>query len=236
MIFAGILAGGTGSRMGFDMPKQFLKIGSKPIIIHTIEKFLIMNCFERIVVAIHPEWVSYFNELLDKYLYNFRPSILITEGGTERNSSIQKLIEKIEEFYEISDEDSIVTHDAVRPFVNVRTLLDNVKGLEQYSAIDTVVSAVDTIVVSEDHKVISSIPVRGNMYQGQTPQSFRITKFKKLYSSLDEHERASLTDACKIFVIKGEQVGIVKGEYSNIKITTVTDLKIAQALLEQEND
>lgn len=233
MIFAGILAGGTGSRMGFDMPKQFLTIGDRPIIIHTLEKFLVVNQFEKVAVAVHPEWISYFEDLIDKYLSVFKENILIAQGGVDRNSSIENLIQKIEEIYPLTEEDSIVTHDSVRPFVNIRTIMDNIEATKNYTAVDTVVSAVDTIVMSQEGQTIAEIPRRDHMYQGQTPQTFKIQTFKKLYGSLTQEEREILTDACKIFVIKGEQVGLVQGEYSNMKITTVTDLKVAKALLEE---
>lgn len=236
MIFAGILAGGTGSRMGLDIPKQFLKLGECPIIIHTLEKFLVTHKFEKVVVAIHPEWITFFEDLLEKHLPNSKSNILITHGGIDRNTSIQNIIAKIEENYTLTAEDTIITHDSVRPFVNIRTIIDNIEALDKYVAVDTVVPATDTIVVSDDRVSISDIPRRDFMYQGQTPQSFRILKFKTLYESLTKDEKSILTDACKIFVIKGEKVGLVQGEYSNIKITTVTDLKTAQALLGNQND
>ena len=236
MIFAGILAGGTGSRMGLDIPKQFLKLGERPIIIHTIEKFLITNKFEKVVVAVHPDWITSFEDLLEKYLPSSKNAILVTYGGGDRNSSIQNILTKIEENYDLTAEDIIITHDSVRPFINIRTILDNIEALDKYVAVDTVVPATDTIVVSNDHTSITDIPRRDFMYQGQTPQSFRILKFKTLYESLTEDEKSILTDACKIFIIKGENVGLVQGEYSNIKITTITDLKIAQALLGAKND
>ncbi len=108
---------------------------------------------------------------------------------------------------------------------------DNIKVMADYDATDTVVMANDTIVESQDGKSISSIPNRAHMFQGQTPQTFRINQFDSLFASLRQDEREILTDACKVFVLKGKSVGLVKGEYSNLKITTVTDLKIAEAML-----
>lgn len=87
---------------------------------------------------------------------------------------------------------------------------------------------------SRDHRVISAIPDRSVMYQGQTPQSFRATKLKKLYETLTEEEKEILTDAAKIFVIKGEPVALVQGETYNMKITYPYDLRVAKSLLEDE--
>ena len=181
MIYAGILAGGIGSRMGIqDMPKLFLMLGNKPIIIHTIEKFLVVPDIDQVYVAVHPNWLVYFNDLVSKHLPGHEAKIKAVDGGGDRNDSILNI---------------------------------------------------DTIVESQDGKSISSIPNRAHMFQGQTPQTFRINQFDSLFASLSQDEREILTDACKVFVLKGKSVGLVKGEYSNLKITTVTDLKIAEAML-----
>lgn len=234
MIYAGILAGGKGSRMGItDLPKQFLELGSKPIIIHTIEKFLLIPEFDKIILGINPDWISYTQDLLDKYLSKYIDKIIISQGGIDRNLTIQNVINTIDSIKSISVDDILVTHDAVRPFVSIRTIRENIDLLSSYDAIDTVVEATDTIVESLDHQSITTIPERKFLYQGQTPQTFRIADFLELYTSLSDDKKEILTDACKIFVISGKKVGLAKGEYSNIKITTITDLKIARSMIEE---
>ena len=111
---------------------------------------------------------------------------------------------------------------------------DNMRVAKESDAVDTVVEAVDTIVESTNGEYITNIPNRAHYYQGQTPQSFRCKDFLDLYTSLDAEEKKILTDACKIFVIKGKKVALARGEYSNLKVTTVTDLKIAKSMLEEE--
>ena len=232
MIYAGILAGGTGTRMGIqDMPKQFLPLGDKPIIIHTVEKFLFVPNIDIVYVAVHPDWVSHFNDLLEKYIVTNKEKIRVVSGGGNRNDSILSIIVDIKRGSDYSDKDVLITHDAVRPFVSYRMIVDNIEAMTTYDVADTVVMANDTIVESVDGKVISSIPNRTHMYQGQTPQTFKIQAFTDLYDSLSDEVKEILTDACKVFVVNNVDVALVKGEYSNIKITTVTDLKIAQAML-----
>ena len=232
MIYAGILAGGTGTRMGIqDMPKQFLPLGDKPIIIHTVEKFLFVPNIDIVYVAVHPDWLSHFNDLLEKYIVTNKEKIRVVSGGGNRNDSILSIIADIKRGSDYSDKDVLITHDAVRPFVSYRMIVDNIEAMTTYDVADTVVMANDTIVESVDGKVISSIPNRTHMYQGQTPQTFKIQAFTDLYDSLSDEVKEILTDACKVFVVNNVDVALVKGEYSNIKITTVTDLKIAQAML-----
>jgi len=97
------------------------------------------------------------------------------------------------------------------------------------------VPATDTIVESRDGYSITAIPSRADLYQGQTPQSFKALKLKNMYEQLTEEEKAILTDAAKIFVIKGEPVSLVRGENSNIKITYPYDLTVAESLLKQQD-
>lgn len=235
MIYAGILAGGMGTRMGIsNMPKQFLELGDKPIIIHTIEKFLLEPEIEKIIVGVHEDWITHAEDLVDKHLPSFKERVIVTAGGVDRNTTIENIIKRINEYKELTDDDIVVTHDSVRPFITLRIIKDNIRLAKESDAVDTVVEAVDTIVESTNGDYITNIPNRAYYYQGQTPQSFRCKDFLKLYNSLNEEEKEILTDACKIFVIKGKKVALAKGEYSNIKVTTVTDLKIAKSMLEDE--
>ena len=230
MIYAEILAGGKGTRMGnTDMPKQFLMLGSKPIVIHTIEQFLINGNISKIIVCCPKDWITYMNDLLDKYIPN--SNVEVVEGGSTRNETIINGCKFIEEKYGLNDDDAIITHDSVRPFVTQRIIDDNVIALKKYNAVDTVIEATDTIVESKDGKIISDVPNRKFMYQGQTPQSFNIKELIKTYESLTDDEKEILTDACKMFSIKGKDVNIVSGETFNIKITNIYDLKIANAIL-----
>ena len=230
MVFGAILAGGTGTRMGVDKPKQFLMLGEKPIIIHTIEKFLLCDKIDHIYVGIHPDWIDYAQDLLDKYI-KIEKRIELVPGGIDRNSTIFNIVDAIEKTYGEDDEHIIVTHDSVRPFVTLRIIEENIEAAKEYGACDTVVGAIDTIVVSEDGEVISGIPDRRKMFQGQTPQSFKMSMIKNMYYDLTEDEKAILTDACKICCVRDVPVKLEKGEVSNIKITTIDDMKMAQAMI-----
>ena len=245
MIFGAILAGGIGSRLNISsVPKQFLMLGNKPIIIHTIEKFLMCEKLDYVYVGINKNWVYYMNDLINEYEqsiddpevtineYNIDTSrVKVTEGGSDRNLTLLNVINAIEKEYGESSENIIVTHDAVRPFVTLRMIEENIDAAIKYGACDTAVASIDTIVMSQDASFISEIPNRKEMYQGQTPQSFNMSMIKRLYMDLSEEEKAILTDACKICTVRNVPVKIVDGDTSNIKITTVGDYKIAQAML-----
>ena len=232
MIFGAILAGGVGSRMHMtDMPKQFLPLGDKPIIVHTLEKFLTCTRSDRIYIGVHADWVSYTNDLIERHVPSQRDRICVVTGGNNRNDTIFNIVSAIESQYGQSDDHIIVTHDSVRPFLSIRMIEENIDAAQKYGAVDTVVPAVDTIVVSNNGQIISEIPDRNRMYQGQTPQSFKINLLKELYQSLSEEEKMILTDACKICVVRDYPVHLVMGAATNLKITTPGDYKIAQAMV-----
>ena len=130
----------------------------------------------------------------------------------------------------LNDDDWIVSHDAVRPFITKRIIDENIKAASDFEAVDTVIPAFDTIVRVDGTEVIE-IPVRDEMYQGQTPQSFKIQAFQDGFSSLSDEQKAILSDTAKIILLSGKKVGTIAGELSNIKITTPYDLRIANAIL-----
>lgn len=231
MIFAAILAGGVGSRMGnSDVPKQFLNLGDKPILIHTIEKFIINSKFDKILVLTPNNFINSTIDLI-KNIEGETDKIVVLEGGETRNDTIRNAISYIKSNFPIDDDSVIVTHDSVRPFVSHRIIEDNIKMASEYGACDTVIPATDTIVESVDGDTISSIPLRDHYYQGQTPQSFKINKLDSLYSNLSKEEIESLTDAAKIFTLNNEDVFLVEGDVTNIKITYPYDLKLANTIL-----
>ena len=231
MVIGAIFAGGIGSRMGSaDMPKQYLQLGSKPIIVHTIEKFVVNPGIDRIIVLCPKAWIAHTKDLVKKYLGEaIAEKINVVEGGSTRNGTLENALKFINENFAIDDDSVIVTHDAVRPFVTHRIIDENIEAAKKYGA--CVIPATDTIVRSEDSENVSSIPTRSELYQGQTPQSFRIKELESVLNSLTEDEKNTLTDACKIYTIKNKPVRIVDGEVFNIKITYTYDLKVANALL-----
>lgn len=230
MVYGVVLAGGIGSRMGnTEKPKQYLHIGNKPIIIHTVEKFVSFNRFDQVLTLCPKQWLSYTKDLIEKYIPD--SGVIVLEGGDTRNETIMNAIKFIEDRDGIDDDTILVTHDAVRPFVTYRILEENIDAALTGTACNTVIPATDTIVESRDGINVTKIPDRKYYYQGQTPQSFNAKRFKELYTSLTDADRAILTDAANVFVIGGEQVSLIRGETFNIKVTYPYDLQLAETLL-----
>ncbi len=229
MIYAVIAAGGTGSRAEKELPKQYIEIGGKPVIIHTLEKFTAEKRFNRIILLCPCEWLTYTKELVDSCFG--RGVITVIEGGQTRNATVMKAVDYIENNDGLYDDTVIVTHDAVRPFVTQSIISEHIKKIPFCEAIGTVIPATDTVILSNDGNNIDSTPKRSKVYQCQTPQSFKAKKLKELYNGLTDSQKSSLTDTCSVFTFSGEKVELVAGDTANFKITYPHDIKIAEALL-----
>ena len=225
MIYAVIAAGGIGSRMGADKPKQYIEIGGKAIIRHTTEKFLSCDRIDKVIILCPEDWLEYTREIF------LGTNIIVIPGGDTRNDTLMKAIDYIEATDGLTDETYLVTHDAVRPFVTTEIINDNIDAMLKYGATGTVIPATDTIFQSAGGQVIDCIPDRSELYQAQTPQCFGALKLRELYDSLSSEEKDILTDGCKIYLLKGYAVHLVNGHVSNIKITYPHDLIVAEAIL-----
>ena len=229
MLYAVIAAGGTGSRAENELPKQYIKIGEKPILIHTIEKFIAEKAFRKIILLCPEEWLSYTEKLVES---SFGKGIIsVINGGNTRNDTIMKAIDFIESTDGLTDDTVIVTHDAVRPFVSSEIIQKHIKKAPLCNAIGTVIPATDTVVFSEDGLTAGNTPDRSKLYLYQTPQTFKAKKLQSLYRALDDTKKAILTDTCSVFTASGEGVDLITGDAVNFKITYPHDLKIAEALM-----
>lgn len=230
MIFAGIVAGGSGTRMkSSNVPKQFIRVLDKPIIIYTVEKFAAQKHIDEIYIGIKPEWHEVMDTLLAEYSIDTR-RVKVIDGGSDRNATVMNIVSAIKAAHKVKKGDIILTHDAVRPFLTDKMIEDNIIGALKYSACGTYVKCVDTVVSSQDGETVDETLDRSRLYRAQTPQSFDITLLDKYYGELDENQKAQLTDTCSIFTAKGEKIHIVEGDAINIKITTDSDLIIAKLL------
>ena len=230
MIFAGIVAGGSGTRMkSSNVPKQFIRVLDKPIIIYTVEKFAAQKHIDEIYIGIKPEWHEVMDTLLAEYSIDTK-RVKVIDGGSDRNATVMNIVSAIKAAHKVKKGDIILTHDAVRPFLTDKMIEDNIIGALKYSACGTYVKCVDTVVSSQGGETVDETLDRSRLYRAQTPQSFDITLLDKYYSELDENQKAQLTDTCSIFTAKGEKIHIVEGDAINIKITTDSDLIIAKLL------
>ena len=229
LIFAAILAGGIGQRLNSYSPKQFLTVGNKPILIHSIEKFLEVDDFNKIIVSSPKDFIDYTEELIEKY-FPENDKIVVIEGGAQRKDTINNSINYAIECG--ADEDSVmVTHDAARIFASPFLIKKSIDYAIEYGAASPVIPATDVIFKSITPNKLDSVPLRKELLHSQTPQSFNIFKYKKIYDDLNEEEIEKLDEAMVLFNLRGEDVYLFEGEQSNFKITHPFDLELAEFIL-----
>lgn len=235
MIYAGILAAGIGERMHRqDLPKQFLNLGSKPIIIHTLEQFYINAQINKVIVVAPDDWIQYAGDLIGQY-EAMGTEVCVIGGGENKTVSVQMIVEYIKKHSAISDQDILITHDAVRPFVTQRMIDDNIEAAKKYGAASTVMTTNDTIVVSNDGLILSEVPSKNRMFAEQTPLTFNLKLLAKMYekAKADGVSLKDETELARLYIEYGYHMRLVNGEYSNMKIINPYDLEIAEALLRE---
>lgn len=229
--FAAVLAGGTGTRFGSATPKQFLMLGDKPIFVHSIEKFLSHKEIELLVLGVHPDWIETAQRQIDEYIED-ASKIRIAPGGADRESTLLNVIAAMQAEYDIEDDDVIITHDSVRPYVTNRLISDMIEKMKHCDACNTLVRPVDTISQSLDGEVVDNVPDRSTMYCGQSPQGFKINMLLRAFESLTDEERAVLTETSKVCFLRNIPVHFIMGDPHNFKITTEYDYEVAKFILE----
>ncbi|MEJ6775900.1 MAG: 2-C-methyl-D-erythritol 4-phosphate cytidylyltransferase [Crocinitomicaceae bacterium] len=212
-----ITAGGIGKRMNSDLPKQFIEINEKPILMHTMEQVYHFNPKFQIILTLPEAWKSYWEELLVSH--DFRIPHRIVDGGKERYHSIKNALEYCYGDY-------VVVHDGVRPLVSSQTFNRCLEAVEEHGAIIPVVELKESLRVKSDKGTKS---VDRSLYKiVQTPQCFKKDILVKAYS-LPFHD--GITDDASLVEAAGFEIKTVVGNDENIKITRKGDLKFAELYL-----
>lgn len=223
MNIAIIFAGGTGQRMGSDIPKQFLTVYGKPIIIHTLERFQYHEQIDKIYVACKEELIPYFKELVKKYGITKIPEMGIVSGGKTGQDSIYNALCAARRE---NDDDSIVLiHDGVRPVINEDVITANIESVKQYGSAITSTAAFETPFISYDGESIDEMPKRKYVYTAQAPQSFRLGDVIKVHEKVRQEnpDYTDIVDTCTLMRNSGFKVRIIEGNRGNIKVTTPSD-------------
>ena len=228
MKYGVILAGGTGTRMRSCVPKQFILLNGTPIIIRTLQRFLASSIFDKVLIAIHKDYQKVLNDLFLQYGIN-GSSIDFVQGGGERFDSIQNTIDFIKSKYGIYLEDLILIHDAVRPFISRRLIIESFEALKTHEAVVAALPVVDTMLYLDNFdSPILDMPDRSKLFHGQAPDSFRLKTLYDAIHQINADERAKITGTSQICMKKGIPVHAIKGDPFNIKITNPFDMKIAE--------
>lgn len=230
-----IFAGGSGVRMGAGVPKQFLEINGKPVIIHTLQLFQYHDEIDKIYISMLKDFIPYMESLIDEYRLTKVQKVV--PGGDTAQDSIYNAL-KIAESE--NDENAIVLlHDGVRPFVSYEVISENIKSVKKNGNGITCTSCYETILLSKDGSEVEAVPYRKETYAAQAPQSFFLKDIIHAHDMIraTEHGYENMVDACTIIKSLNMKAYMVPGNRGNIKVTTPEDVYMFRALLQyKENE
>ncbi len=227
MVIALLTAAGTGKRMGQDIPKQFLHVDNKPLIVYTMEKFQNHPSVDAILVVTLPSWM----EVVKAYAkqYNITKLRWVVPGGETGQESIFNGLSKLRE--EASPDDVVMVHDGNRCMVSAEIISDSLAVFHEKGSAVAIIPCVEALFFSEDG--LSSVkPVpREQLFRTQTPHTYTLGHLLQAHEEANRRGIKSTAASCALMAELGETVYFSRGSEENIKITTVDDMRIFEALL-----
>lgn len=222
-----ILAGGVGSRMGESIPKQFLLINEKPVIVHTIENFQKNELVDSVLVVCVKEHISHLQDLVVQY--NLSKVEWIIEGGTTGHDSTRNGIFFLQD--KLTDEDYIIVHDSVRPIIPQQAINEMLKVAFNNGNASLAIPCHETVIFTEDGLSGTKDLDRKSIMRVQTPQAYRFKPMLELYQKAEKEDKHDFIYADLVLIHYGKRVYFSKGFTNNIKITRKEDIPLCKSLM-----
>jgi 2-C-methyl-D-erythritol 4-phosphate cytidylyltransferase len=215
--YAIIVAGGSGTRMKSELPKQFIKLAGKPILMHTLEAFHFDNI--QIILVLPKSQIPYWKELVDEHQFKIPHNIIA--GGEQRFHSVKNGLSSIK-----ADDGLVAIHDGVRPLIKRQIISESFEQAKRAGNAIASIQLKDSIRSITPHA--NQQEDRTNFRLIQTPQTFKIQLIKRAF---EQEYTPSFTDDASVLEQAGHSINLIEGDYKNIKITTPEDLLVAETLL-----
>ncbi|ESE30392.1 putative 2-C-methyl-D-erythritol 4-phosphate cytidylyltransferase [Eubacterium brachy ATCC 33089] len=224
-----IFAGGSGVRMGAGIPKQFLEVNGKPIIIHTLDIFEDHNDIDEIYIACKAEYINKLKKMLDRYW--IKKVAEIVPGGETGQDSILNALKAAKK--NSGKDDIVLIHDGVRPCITEDIITNAIALVKDKGSAITCTELFETPVVSHNGEIVEDVPKRDNFYTAQAPQCFYIDDILEAHSKIREinPRYEGIVDSCTLMRSIGNEVAILLGNRGNIKVTTPEDLYVFRAMI-----
>ena len=222
-----LIAGGSGNRMHQDIPKQFITVNERPVIVYTLEAFEKHPEIDAIAVVCIDGW----EQVVWAYARQFNITKLqyVVQGGKNGQDSIRNGVFELEKHF--NPEDLVLIHDAIRPMVSAEIISDNIRVARERGNAITVIPCAEAMLQTEDGTVSTGCYARDKLKRTQTPQAFHIGDICSLHRRALEVGITNSVASCTLMIEMGEQVYFSSGSEKNIKLTTIEDIDIFKALL-----
>lgn len=231
MNIAIILSGGIGSRMGLEIPKQYVEVNGKPILIFCLQTFLFHNNIDAIVIVVSPAWKEYVAKNIDK-LNPDKPILYAMPGDTRQYSILNAL--KVAESISKDEDDIVIIHDGARPLVSTDLISKCIDACQEYDGVMPAIAVKDTTYLSKDGKHIDSLLDRNTLWSGQAPEAFKLNKYLNAYKSIPQAEILKINGSTELAIRTGLQCRMIDGDPLNFKITTPEDLINFERIISQQ--
>lgn len=227
-----ILSGGVGTRLGSNIPKQYIEINNQPIISYTLKQFYCNKNINAIIIVCDPLWDEYIRHILSKQI-NQLPVFFSPPGETRQYSILNALNTAIQHFH---PDDIVIIHDAARPLVSQDLINECFKNCTIHDGVLPVIPVKDTIYQSFDKSHISALLPRATLFAGQSPEAFKLGKYLQAHQQLTHQEILEINGSSELAYKQGIQIKLIPGDETNFKITTTEDLERFKLFIQNESE
>ena len=236
MNIAILLSGGTGTRLGADIPKQYIRIADQMIITYSLKVLLEHSQIDGIVVVAEEEWREIILSDLQQYAQNIEKRIAFAVPGITRQFSILNALNYIKyEWNMETDGINILIHDAARPNLSSYMISQCMDTLKEHEGVMPVLSMKDTIYESKDGTTVTKLLDRSHLFAGQAPEGFRFDSYYEVNQKLLPDRLHQINGATEPAILAGMDVAMISGDENNYKITTQADLERFKEMMEKNN-
>ncbi len=222
-----LMMGGTGTRFGADIPKQYIEVDGKPLFTYILKRYSELECIDAIVVVSHADWLDFVGEWRDKL--NIPKVNAIVAGGSTRSESVLNGLESISEF--ACDDDVVLIHDATHPYVDAEGTLKIIEAVKEHGGATLGACQYDTMYRIDENNMLSEVVPRQYIVSGASPEAFKFGLIYDIYKNADPAYFEAMTSAGAIALANDIPMQVVPTDIVNLKITHKEDLEVCKKLL-----
>ena len=223
-----LMMGGSGTRFGADIPKQYIQVGGRPIFSYILEGYNALETVDRIIIVSHADWIDYVEEIASGI--NADKLYRVVAGGATRSESVKNGLAAAAEYS--SDDDVILIHDATHPYVDAQGVKEVIDGVKEYGGATLAQFNYDTVYRMDDEHILTNIEPRFNIVAGASPEAFTFGRIYDIYTNSPQEELEQMTSAGAIALAHGIKMKVVRANVLNLKITYADDMNLFTKLVD----
>jgi len=222
-----LMMGGSGTRLGANIPKQYLEVAGRPIFYYIVQKYAQMRDMDLLCIVSHPDWLGFVEEVITDI--QFSCPVRLTAGGNSRSVSVRNGLRAIESF--AADEDVVLIHDATHPYVDIEGVREIIEAVKQFGGATLGACQYDTCYLMDEENNLKRVIPRQELVSGASPEAFRFGDISRIYFESSEEELNRMTSAGAIALAHNIPMKVIPAKVLNLKITYPDDLVLFKILV-----